>query len=166
MCAVWAQRPPSRTAAPMVGESMTALTLRTWGSSAAHSGDQTPPLSPRRRPLPPPGASQAINNRGTHHRHRRSSPSPCLRHAKASHILQEATRSPSNATQHPPVAASCRRRRTATRSGSRHGIEALPEQGRRRAQRCHRGTSSLHVWSTARPTGRDSGRRRGTVRRP
>lgn len=165
MCAVWAQRPPSRTAAPMVGESMTALTLRTWGSSAAHSGDQTPPLSPRRRPLPPPGASQAINNRGTHHR-RHSSPSPCLRHAKASHLLQEATRSPSNATQHPPVAASCRRRRTATRSGSRHGIEALPEQGRRRAQRCHRGTSSLHVWSTARPTGRDSGRRRGTVRRP
>lgn len=151
----------------MVGESTTAPTLRTWGSFAALKGDLMPPLPPWSRPLHPPGTSQASQDRGTHHHSplqlHRPQPQPQSQPTSPL-LLLEATRSPSTATQPLPVAAASRHRRTATRSRSCDGIEAAPEQALRSAQLCRKGTSYLHIWRTAGPTGRGR-RRRGPVHR-
>lgn len=164
MCAARAQSSLLQSVAPMVGESMTAPTLRTWGSFAAQKGELAPPLSLWRRPLRPPGTSQTNQDRETHHHHRslchpQLHPQP---QPKSPLHLQEAMRSPSIATQLLHVAAASLHRRMATRSRFCDGIEAVPEQNSRSAQLCHKGTSYLHIWQMAQPTGRDR-RQQGPV---
>lgn len=159
MRAAKAQSSPLQTVNPMVGESMTARTLRTWGLFAVQKGDLAPHLSPWGNLLHPPGISQARQDRGTHHSLYPLQPQP-----KSPLPPQEAMRSPSIAAQHLPVAAASHRRKMATRSRSCDGIEVVPEQVYRLAQLCHKGTSYLHVWQTAHPTGRGR-RERGPVHR-
>lgn len=159
MRAARAQSSPLQTVSPMVGESMTALTLRTWGLFAVQKGDLAPHLSPWRNVLHPPGISQARQDRGTHHSLYPLQPRPI-----SPLLPQEAMRSPSFATQHLPVAVASHRRKMATRSRSCDGIEVVPEQVHRLAQLCHKGTSYLHVWQTVHPTGRGR-RQRGPVHR-
>lgn len=146
MYAAKVQSSPLHTVNPMVGESMTAHTLRTWGLFAVHKGELASQLSLWRSLLHPLGVRQAKGDQHSLHplRHQPLSPLP----------LQEAMRLPSIATQHLPVAAASPRRKTATRSRSCDGIEVVPEQVHRLAQLCRRATSYLHVWQTAHPTGR------------
>ncbi len=157
MCAAQAQSSQLQTVAPMVGESMTVLMVKTLGLFAAQKGDLASHLPPYRGLLHPPVGQ----DRETHHNpwflQLHLQPQP-----KSPPLLQEDMKSPSTATQYLPVAAAFRRRKMDTRSRSYEGIEAVPERPRRSALLCHKGTSFLHVWQTAHPTGRDR-RQRGPV---
>lgn len=151
MCAARAQNSPFPSVTQMVGESMIAPTLRIWESFAAQKEEMASPLPLWRMFLHLPGGNQANQDRETHHHsHNRC---PHRLHLKLQ-AQSEAMRSPSIATQLLPD-ATFHHRKMATRSSSCKGVEAVPGQGSKWTQLCHRGTSYLHVWRMVQRTGQD-----------